>query len=42
MFVMYTLHYCGNLMHASCIEKHGKCHKNAAVKEWKDPNEITM
>lgn len=25
---------CGNLMHADCIEKHGKCHHNSGVKKW--------
>jgi len=24
---------CGNLMHTDCIERFGKCHKNAGVKE---------
>lgn len=23
---------CGNLMHADCIERFGKCHENAGVK----------
>jgi len=24
---------CGNLMHADCIEKYGKCHKNSGVRQ---------
>jgi hypothetical protein len=25
---------CGNLMHAACIERYGKCHDDAGVKEY--------
>ena len=25
---------CGNLMHADCIERLGKCHKDAGVKKY--------
>ena len=25
---------CGNLMHADCIERFGKCHTKSGVKKW--------
>lgn len=37
---------CGNLMHESCIEKYGKCHKHTLLEdesliEYQDKNAIT-
>ncbi len=36
--VDYTFERCRNLMHADCIEKHGKCHENSEVREFRRPN----
>ncbi len=34
----YKIENCGNLMHADCIEKYGKCHKHSGVRQWQSQN----